>query len=154
MIAYSSCPLRQVSVALCSSVVYNDPTMKLEDYFRNGKIRVHDESFAVVKATSSIPDAFAVIRDRNEITVIIDQSRIKDEEVIDIERDWKMITFDMVLPMGLVGFLARISKALAHSGVSIFAISAYSTDHILVKENDLTEAIASLKGLGFTVLDD
>jgi hypothetical protein len=35
--------------------------------------------------------------------------------------------------------------------VSIFVISSYSTDHILVKKKDLPKAIKALKGLGFKV---
>jgi hypothetical protein len=57
----------------------------------------------------------------------------------------------MVLPFGLVGFLARVSRALADEKVSILAISAFSTDHILVKESDLPRAIKKLQSLGFVV---
>ena len=60
-------------------------------------------------------------------------------------------TFDMVLPLDYVGFMAKISKALAECGISIFVISAYSTDHILVKEEDLSSALAALGKLGFEV---
>lgn len=54
----------------------------------------------------------------------------------------------MVLPFGLVGFLAKISKTLADENISIFVISAFSTDHILVKEKNLKKAISKLKNLG------
>ncbi|MCK4310334.1 MAG: ACT domain-containing protein, partial [Methanomicrobia archaeon] len=55
------------------------------------------------------------------------------------------------LPFELVGFLAKISKVLADEKISIFAISAYSTDHILVKEKDLAKAIKKLENLGFII---
>ena len=122
--------------------------MELEDYFKKGKVYVWKETFAVVKAKRALPDAFAVIQDKNEITVVIDQSRVNDEDVIELEKGWKLITFDMILPFGLVGFLARVSQALAEENISLFAISAYSTDHILVKQKDLTKAIKKLKSLG------
>ena len=54
----------------------------------------------------------------------------------------------MILPFGLVGFLAEISKALADEGINIITISAFSTDHILVKENDLQKAKRKLESLG------
>jgi len=98
-----------------------------------------------------LADAFAVIQDKNETTVIIDQSKII-EDVIEIEKDWKILTFEMVLPFGLVGFLAAISGALADEGISIFVMSAYSTDHILVKEKDLPKAISKLKTLGLSTI--
>ena len=122
--------------------------MKLEDYFQKGRVYVWKETFAVVKARRPLPDAFAIIQDKNEITIVIDQSRINNQDVIELEKDWKIITFDMILPFGLVGFLARVSQALAEEKISIFALSAYSTDHILVKQKDLPQAIKKLESLG------
>ncbi len=71
--------------------------------------------------------------------------------IIEIEKGWKILTFDMVLPFWLVGFLAKVSKVLADEKIPIFAISAYSTDHILVKEKDLARAGEKLKELGCIV---
>ena len=123
--------------------------MKLEDYFQNGKFYIWKETFAIVKSEKLLPDAFAVIKDKNEITVIIEQSKIKsNRNIVKIDKYWKIITFDMVLPFGLVGFLAKISKTLADENISIFVISAFSTDHILVKEKNLKKAISKLKNLG------
>ncbi|GAH05008.1 unnamed protein product [marine sediment metagenome] len=98
--------------------------------------------------------AFANIIDKNETTVIIEQSKYDDENVIEIEKDWKILTFDMVLPFELVGFLAKVSKVLADEKIPIFAISAYSTDHILVKEKNLTRAEKKLKELGCVVEEE
>ncbi|HII14941.1 MAG TPA: ACT domain-containing protein, partial [Nanoarchaeota archaeon] len=68
-----------------------------------------------------------------------------------IEKGWKILTFDMTLPFGLTGFMAAVSKVLADANISIFAISAYSTDHILIKETDLKKAKAQLEKLGCVV---
>lgn len=125
--------------------------MKIDQLLRNGKVYIWNETFAIVKTKATMPDAFAVIRDSKEITVIIDQAKIKGESAISIDRDWKILTFDAVLPLELVGFLSRIFQALADRNISIFVISAYSTDHILVKEKDLTEAIAAFSQLGCLV---
>ncbi len=117
-----------------------------------GKFYVWKGKFAVAKAKKALPGAFAVIRDKNEITVIIDESNVRaktSKEITEVERDWKIITFDMVLPFGLVGFLSKISKALADEKISIFAVSAYSTDHVLVREKDLPKAVRKLESLGF-----
>jgi hypothetical protein len=120
----------------------------LENYFKNGKVYVWKETFAIIKAKKPYPNAFANVIDKNETTVIIERSKYNDEDVIEIEKDWKILTFDMVLPFGLVGFLAKVSKVLADENIPIFAISAYSTDHILVKEKDLARAEEKLKELG------
>ena len=125
--------------------------MDLENYFKNGKVYIWKETFAIIKAKKPTPNAFANITDKNETTVIIEQSKYDEENVIEIEKDWKILTFDTVLPFGLVGFLAKVSKVLADEKIPIFAISAYSTDHILVKEKDLTRAEEKLKELGCVV---
>lgn len=107
--------------------------------------------FDVVKARKRMPNAFAVIESVDEITVVIDDALLVLDDVMEIEKGWKLLTFDAVLPFGLVGFLASVSKALADAGVSIFALSAYSTDHVMVKEADLEKALEALKSLGCDV---
>jgi len=125
--------------------------MHLENYFKNGKVYIWKETFAIIKSKKVYPNAFANIIDQNETTVIIEQSKYNDEDVIEIEKDWKILTFDMILPFGLVGFLAKVSKVLADEKIPIFAISAYSTDHILVKEKNLKRAKEKLKEIGCIV---
>ena len=119
-----------------------------KNYFKNGKVYAWKETFTIIKAKKPCSVAFANIVDKNETTVIIEQSKYNKKNVIEIEKDWKILTFDMVLPFGLVGFLAKVSKVLADEKIPIFAISAYSTDHILVKEKDLTRTEEKLKELG------
>ncbi len=38
-------------------------------------------------------NAFAYIVDKNETTVFIEQSKYNDEDIIEIEKDWKILTF-------------------------------------------------------------
>ncbi len=125
--------------------------MSIEDYFKDGKVYIWKETFAVIKAKRTHPRAFANIRDKTEITVIIEETQYHAEDVLEVEPGWKIITFDMVLPFGLVGFMARVSGALAEAGISLFAISAFSTDHILVKKENLSRSIDILENMGFSV---
>jgi len=124
-----------------------------KNYFKNSKVYVWKETFAIIKAKKPFTNAFVNIIDKNETTVIVEQSKYDEENVIDIEKDWKILTFDMILPFGLVGFLAKVSKVLADEKIPIFAISAYSTDHILVKEKDLAKTEERLKELGCIVVE-
>ena len=63
--------------------------MDLENYFKNGKVYVWKETFAIIKSKKPYPNAFANIIDKNETTVIIEQSKYNDEDVIEIEKDWR-----------------------------------------------------------------
>ncbi|MEE8570208.1 MAG: ACT domain-containing protein [Candidatus Bathyarchaeia archaeon] len=92
-----------------------------------------------------------MIQDKKEITVIIDQEKIHVDDVIQMDIDWKLITFDMVLPLQTIGFLAKVTTILADERISVCAISTFSTDHILVKEQDLLKTLRKLKILGLSV---
>lgn len=117
-------------------------------FLKNGKVIISTITYAIVKSSKVDLRAFANIVASKETTIVIDQTLINLDEAIEIEKEWKLLTFEMVLPFELVGFLSIISQALAKEKVSIFALSAYSTDHILVKEKDLEKALGALLELG------
>jgi uncharacterized protein len=56
------------------------------------------------------------------------------------------------LDFSLVGILASIAAPLAEAGISIFSISTFDTDYILVKEKTLEKAQAVLEEAGHQVL--
>jgi hypothetical protein len=70
-----------------------------------------------------------------------------------VETDWRALKVSEVLDFALIGILANISTILATAGVSIFVISTFNTDYILVKETQLLPAIQSLRQAGYTVLE-
>ena len=88
-------------------------------------------------------EIFSVIRDKNEITVITKEGL--ELQPISEEKFFKLITFDVTLPFDLTDFLSHISALLASKNIPILAISAYSTDHIFVREEDLDSTIEVLK---------
>ena len=53
------------------------------------------------KKLSQYPKAFANIIDKNEITVIIEQSKYDGKNIIENKKDWKILKFDMILPFQL-----------------------------------------------------
>ena len=53
------------------------------------------------------------------------------------------------LDFSLTGILAGITQPLAGHGISIFAVSTYDTDYILVKNEQLEKAIEILKNGGY-----
>ncbi|ELZ79461.1 hypothetical protein C455_07752 [Haloferax larsenii JCM 13917] len=125
--------------------------MNPADFFEGGTVTVSDETYTVYKTTRPDPEAFATIQDETETTVIAETGAIDESTVVEAEHGWKRLTFEMVLPFELVGFLAAVATALAEEDVSIFALSSYSTDHVLVKEADLAAATQKLETLGCVV---
>jgi hypothetical protein len=122
--------------------------MRPETYLKSGSVHVWDQNFAVIRSRRTHPEAFANIIDQHEITVIMDETKVDEDDVIEIQKGWKLLTFNMVLPFELVGFLATVSKAFAEEEIPIFVVSAYSTDHIFVRGKDLPKAKEKLKTFG------
>lgn len=122
--------------------------MDPETVLAESVVEVAPDTYAVITASHEVPDTFATIDDGREVTHVVPETRLDDIETDECERGWTLLTFDVVLPFELVGFLAVVATALAENDVSIFALSAYSTDHLLVRRADTERAIETLSGLG------
>lgn len=98
-------------------------------------------------ATSS--QFFSVTRTENELSIVCSSDVVPDE--IKCEKDW--IAYKVVGPLdfGLTGILASIAKPLAEAKISIFAISTYDTDYILIKKAHREQSVEALTQAGFTI---
>lgn len=122
------------------------------------KMSVLKDSLGVCRLESgtSIPDwcvkcdFTSITRTRDELSVVCSQNAIP--EGIPCERDWRAMKVDGPLDFSLVGILSSISTILAQRRISVFAISTYDTDYILVKEKDLNNAIDALSSEGYDIL--
>jgi hypothetical protein len=68
------------------------------------------------------------------------------------ETGWRALRVAGSLDFSLVGILASIADPLAQAGVSIFALSTYDTDYVLVKEFDLERGMEALDAAGFPII--
>ncbi|TXT44996.1 MAG: hypothetical protein FD137_1452 [Spirochaetes bacterium] len=67
------------------------------------------------------------------------------------EKGWRILKIKGPFSFEVVGVLAQASAILAAAGVSIFAVSTFDTDYLLVKEKSLAEACDALKKGGHEV---
>ena len=72
-------------------------------------------------------------------------------EGVKVEGGWRALRVAGVLDFSLTGVLASLAAPLAQAGVSIFAVSTYDTDYLLVRESDLEHTIGTLVGVGYEV---
>ncbi len=93
---------------------------------------------------------FMIFKDKWEVTLILDEDdfrtirhTIRDGKV---ERGFRLMSFDVELEFDVVGFMAAITSILAAQGISILALSSFSRDHLLVRQEDLSEALKSMRG--------
>jgi hypothetical protein len=84
-----------------------------------------------------------------------EQSVVCREEAVPVgvrcERGWRCLRVAGTLDLALVGVLASLLDPLADAGVSVFAVSTFDTDHLLVREDDLVRATESLTAVGHRV---
>jgi hypothetical protein len=92
----------------------------------------------------------AIVRTQDELSVVCEQQFIPPE--VKAERGWRALKVKGPLDFTLKGILAAIALPLAKAGVSIFAISTFDTDYILVKEANLSAALSALDHAGHKVL--
>jgi len=90
-----------------------------------------------------------VSRTAGELSVTTVQSAVPGD--VPCERDYRALRVRGPLPLDLVGILAAIADPLAEAGLSIFAISTYDTDYVLVHEPDFDAAVDALIAAGHTV---
>lgn len=90
---------------------------------------------------------FSITQTAEELSIVCDSwSAISGT---DQEPGWRALKVVGPLDFALIGILAGISGALGKAGISIFAISTFDTDYILVKEKRLDDAVQALKEAGY-----
>lgn len=72
-----------------------------------------------------------------------------------IQRDdgWKGFRIQGILDFSLVGILAKIAEILAENGISIFAVSTYNTDYVLMKKENYQKALDILERSGYVIVE-
>lgn len=94
-------------------------------------------------------DFISLTRTRDELAVVCAQANVPDG--IMCERDWRALRVVGQLGFALVGVLSALAAPLANAGISIFALSTFDTDYILVKARDLEDAVRILETAGHRI---
>ncbi len=91
---------------------------------------------------------FMIFKDKWEVTLLLDEIDFEAMRVglrdAKIAKGFRLLSFDIELDFSVVGFLAFISNKLAEADISIIALSAFSRDHLLIKQADLGKALKVL----------
>lgn len=75
------------------------------------------------------------------------------ENIISQDDGWNGFRIQGILDFSLIGILAKIAAILADHGISIFAVSTYNTDYILVKKEKYQKALEVLECAGYEIID-
>ncbi len=116
-------------------------------------LKVLPSEFSVVQVPNLNTIDFSVSpifigKTEDELSVVLPTEYVPNETV-DRTDHWCAFKIEAVLDFGLVGILAEISTLLAEKSISIFAISTFNTDYVLVKTTDFEDAKNVLKNNGY-----
>lgn len=94
-------------------------------------------------------DFLSVTRTAEELSVVCPEAAVP--EGVRCERGWRCLRVAGTVPFSAVGVLASLAGPLAAAGVSLFAVSTFDTDYLLVKDDDMERAVGALRGAGHVV---
>ena len=66
-----------------------------------------------------------------------------------VERGWRALMVEGPLDFALTGVMSSLASPLAAARISLFAISTFDTDYLLVR--DLEGALKALRGAGHSI---
>ena len=99
---------------------------------------------------ASVGDIYSITQTAEELSVVCDEDAVP--KGVTSELGWRCLKAHGPFDFSMVGVLASLTGPLAAAGISIFALSTYDTDYLLVKDEDLEGAIEVLLQQGHAVL--
>jgi hypothetical protein len=95
---------------------------------------------------------FSLTRTPDELSIVCSERTAPG--AARVERGWRCLRVEGPLDFSLTGILAGLTSPLAERGVSVFSISTFDTDYLLVKHDQLAQARAALEEAGHLVRED
>jgi hypothetical protein len=92
---------------------------------------------------------YSITRTAEELSVVAEESRVPAG--VTSQPGWCVLRVRGPFAFSEIGVLASLTGPLAHMGISLFAISTFDTDYLLVSQEQLAEAIAALEQAGHTI---
>jgi hypothetical protein len=124
---------------------------------RSFELSLLPETFAICRLA---PDAvvpewatqgrfFSVTRTSDELSVIAEKAFVPSR--LRTDASWRVLKVHGPFDFSEVGVLAAMVAPLATAGVSVFTISTFDTDYLLVQCSQLRDALGALRNAAHTV---
>ena len=117
------------------------------------KLRIMEKNFSVCKLPSADNvewqrEFVFFARTDDEISLVCETEHVPPH-ALRVERGWKAMRICGVLDFGETGIIARLSSILAANGISVFVVSTYDTDYVLVRSAVLEKTVRCLEENGY-----
>jgi hypothetical protein len=123
-------------------------------------LRVMAGRYAICRLESAarVPDwatgrrLLSITRTPAELSVVCPEEQVPAE--VSCDRGWRVLEVQGPFDLATTGVVASIAGPLAAGGISLFVVSTYATDYVLVKDAALGEAISALAAGGHRVFPE
>ena len=121
-------------------------------------LRLHPQPLSVVRLSGAEPPPAwvfagpgiaAAVRREGELGVVCATERVPAG--VTREDGWVALEVEGPLDFALTGILLALAEPLAQAGISIYALSTYDTDVVLVRAATQDAAVAALERAGHRV---
>ena len=124
---------------------------------RHLELSLLPERFAISRlaADSPIPgwatqgSFFSVTRTGDELSIVTELSRVPAN--VKPQSGWRVLKVQGPFVLSEIGVLSALAVPLADAKISLFAVSTFDTDYLLVASEALSAAIAALERAGHTI---
>jgi len=123
---------------------------KLRLYLYSAELAVcHLGPDAPIPAWATKGSFHSITRTAHELSIVCEFDAAPQD--VECEGPWRCFEVEGPLDFSLTGVLVSLAVPLAEAGVSIFAVSSYLTDYVLVPAEQLEVAIDALSVAGHNV---
>jgi hypothetical protein len=124
---------------------------------RHFELTLLPERFAISRlvADAAIPawatqgPFFSVTRTGDELSIVSELPRAP--EGVQSQPGWRVFKVHGPFVLSEIGVLSALAAPLAHAKISLFTVSTFDTDYLLVAEETLPAAIHALGQAGHTI---
>ena len=125
---------------------------------RSLALTVLDGTFAIASLSASdpVPDwamtlsPCSITRTDDELSIVCSQDRVPGD--VPCEAGWRCLRVAGKLDFSMVGVIASLTAVLAEEHISVFVVSTFDTDYVLVKDVDLATAAGVLEAAGHRIV--
>ena len=121
------------------------------------EIKRLNQDFSVCKVIDyslvNLNAEYSFIRKTDEEKSLVCLTSDVSPNVIERDDGWKGFRIQVILDFSLIGILSKIAEILAKNSISIFAISTYNTDYVLIKKENYQKALDILEYSGYEVVE-
>ena len=91
----------------------------------------------------------SITRTPDQLSIVCDEDAVPQE--VRAEHGWRCLAVEGPIPFEMTGVAASLTNALADARISVFVLSTFDTDYVLVKDEAFERACDALRTAGHDV---